>query len=69
VAVKEASRKLAAGSQRRDAVSRRSLPGNSQPGRRVEAGGPLPRRPDAGTPFAKPGDEPGVLWDVFREAD
>ena len=48
-------------------MSRRSLPGFSQLGRRFEAGPPLPRSHNAGTPLAKPKDQPGVLWDAFRE--
>jgi hypothetical protein len=48
-------------------VSRVSLPGFSQLSRRAEAGPPLPRRPNARTPLARPMDQPGVLWDAFRE--
>ena len=50
-------------------MSRGSLPGFSQLSRRVEADRPLPRRPNAHTLLARPGDQPGVLWDAFREAD
>ena len=39
----------------------------SQLNRRIEAGTSLPRRANARTPLAKPKDEPGVLWDAFRE--
>jgi hypothetical protein len=48
-------------------VSRRSQPGFGQLNRRIEAGPLLPRRPNARTPLAKPRDQPGVLWDAFRE--
>jgi hypothetical protein len=35
--------------------------------RRSEAGMAGPRRSNTRTPLAKPKDEPGVLWDAFRE--
>lgn len=50
-------------------MSRRSLPGFSQTGRRIEAGLPLPRHPNARAPLSKPKDQPGVLWDPFRKGD
>jgi hypothetical protein len=55
------------GSQRRHAVSRRSQSGFSQLNRRVETGLLLPRRANARSSMARPRDEPGVLWDAFRE--
>ena len=39
----------------------------SQANRRLETGAPGPRRANARTPLAKPKDEPGVLWEAFRE--
>jgi hypothetical protein len=48
-------------------VSRRSQPHFGQLERRLEAGLPLPRRPNACAPLIKPMDEPGVLWDAFRK--
>jgi hypothetical protein len=50
-------------------VSRRARPHFSQFNRRIEPGVPGPRRANARTPLAKPKDEPGVLWDVFREQE
>jgi hypothetical protein len=48
-------------------VSRRCRPHFSQLNRRLDPGVPAPRRANARTPLAKPKDEPGVLWDAFRE--
>lgn len=48
-------------------VSRRGHPYFSQLNRRAEASTPAPRGINARTPLAKPNDEPGVLWDAFRE--
>jgi hypothetical protein len=48
-------------------MSRRGQAYFSQVNRRLEAGAPLARRANTRTPLAKPKDEPGVLWDAFRE--
>jgi hypothetical protein len=47
-------------------VSRHPHPYFSQV-RRPEAGSSLPRRANARTPLVKPKDEPGVLWEAFRD--
>ena len=49
------------------AVSRHPHPYFSQVNRRPEGGIPGPRRANPRTPLAKPKDEPGVLWEPFRE--
>lgn len=48
-------------------MSRRGRACFSQLHRRLEAGVPAARRANIRTPLAKPKDEPGVLWDAFRE--
>jgi hypothetical protein len=68
VNVNEARGTLRTGSQRRNAVSRRGRAFFNQVNRRLDAGLPAPRRANTRTPLAKPNDEPGVLWDAFRES-
>ena len=48
-------------------MTRRAHPYFSGLNRRSELGNPGPRQPNARTPLAKPKDEPGVLWDAFRD--
>lgn len=48
-------------------MSRRSQRHFGQFNRRVEAGISVPRCANARTPLAKPMDEPGVLWQAFRD--
>lgn len=48
-------------------MSRRGHPYFSQINRRSAAYMPGPSRANIRTPLAKPKDEPGVLWDAFRE--
>ena len=48
-------------------MSRRGQSYFSQVNRRLEVGAPVPRPSNTRTPLAKPNDEPGVLWEAFRE--
>lgn len=48
-------------------MSRRSHPYFGRLNRRSEALKPGPRAPNARTPLTKPKDEPGVLWEAFRD--
>lgn len=48
-------------------MSRRGQSYFSQVNRRLEPGAPVARRTNTRTPLAKPKDEPGVLWEAFRE--
>ena len=48
-------------------MSRRGHPYFSQVKRRLEAPLPAPRHANARTPLVKPKDEPGVLWEAFRD--
>ena len=48
-------------------MSRHPHPYFSQINRRAEAGLARPRHANARTPLVKPKDEPGVLWEAFRE--
>lgn len=48
-------------------MSRHPHPYFSQVKRRLEATVPGQRPANSRTPLAKPKDEPGVLWDAFRE--
>lgn len=48
-------------------MSRHPHPYFSRVNRHLEAGLARPRRTNTRTPLAKPKDQPGVLWDAFRE--
>ena len=48
-------------------MSRRTHPYFSQVDRRSQAAVSAQRQVNARAPLAKPKDEPGVLWDAFRE--
>ena len=48
-------------------MARRGHPYFSQINRRTAALIPGPRRANTRTPLVKPKDEPGVLWDAFRD--
>jgi hypothetical protein len=48
-------------------VSRHPHPYFSQLNRRLDSATPGPRRANTRTPLAKPKDEPGVLWEAFRQ--
>jgi hypothetical protein len=48
-------------------VTRRRHPYFGRLNRRSEAGKPGPRQANARTPLTKPKDEPGVLWEAFRD--
>jgi len=48
-------------------VTRRRHPYFGRLNRRSEIGKPGPRQVNARTPLTKPKDEPGVLWEAFRD--